>query len=172
VLVAIVVYWGQERFEVADDITWEAELFLVGLKFEGILLWIVIFHRLWMITYAFWGIHVVPFIPLAKQEQIYVMFSIAFRTAVLDAKIFVIERQDVDADGRVKVLKYLCMSLSGNGKLRFPLFSVLIGAIVAEFAYVVGSRIQGSEHRPRKVFLIVVFYTGRSVFVCDVFQGG
>jgi len=34
-LVVVIVYWRQERFLVTDEIKWETELFLVGLKFEG-----------------------------------------------------------------------------------------------------------------------------------------
>jgi len=36
---------------------------------------------------------------------------------------------------------------------------------------VVGSRIQGSQRRPHKAFLIVVYYISRTLFVCDVFWG-
>jgi len=57
-IVIVVVCGGQEGFEIADEIKWKMELFFVGLKFKGIIVGIWIFHRLWRVTHAFWGMAV------------------------------------------------------------------------------------------------------------------
>jgi len=54
-VIVIVVCRGQQRFEIADQIKWETELFLVGLKFEGAIFGIWIFHRLRRVTHTFWN---------------------------------------------------------------------------------------------------------------------
>jgi len=55
VLIVIVVYRGQKRFKIADEIKWKTELFFVSLKFEGTIFGIWIFHRLWGVMHTFWG---------------------------------------------------------------------------------------------------------------------
>jgi len=52
-VIVIVVCEGQERFKIADEIKWKTELFFVGLKFEGAIFRIWIFHRLWRVTHTF-----------------------------------------------------------------------------------------------------------------------
>jgi len=56
-------------------------------------------------------------IPLAEQKQIYMVWPITFRAAILYTEIFVVERQNIYTDGGVKISN-LGMSLRARGKFR------------------------------------------------------
>jgi len=53
-VIVIVVYGGQERFEITDEIKMEDGIVFVGL-IVGAIFGIWIFHRPWRVTHAFWG---------------------------------------------------------------------------------------------------------------------